>query len=83
MLVTVTLVDIALARTERGLLPYNGHCPVAQAMKRAGYANPLVGSSQVRLDQTSYWFGSSVTRWIGDYDNDRPVDSFSFTLEAL
>ncbi len=72
---------------ERGIPFRSGLCPVALAMNRKTKKRWLVGDCVCGVvgsnNNCTKWIDlpSHVTDWISDFDADKPVIPFSFTLD--
>lgn len=64
------------------------NCPVALAVRDAGYAGIAIGSATAlnlgRTDSTPTWpLPKEVVSWIDRYDDELPVEPFEFEMEIL
>ena len=55
-------------------------CPIALAMIRAGYKNVSVGSYFISSGNLTYLVPPEVTKFVLDFDAEKPVSPFSFEL---
>lgn len=86
MRICVTKKDIAKARLELndGYGLRSSCCPVAQSLKRRGFIRCIVSLSACWLsgrDAYAVNLPYAVTRFIRDFDNDKPVSPITFTIE--
>ena len=94
--VTVELTERHITAADRALngrLSRECNCPVAHAVADAGFENPRVRSGTFTAGDTTGYLHSKgkrrryalppeVATFIEHYDDNRPVDPFTFTVDA-
>jgi len=79
-------IEVTQDDIEKGRKNSSSSCAVALAVKRQGYVHPYVDGENIMFScpDTDKRFTSNctkrVTHWIGNFDEDKRVKPFRFTL---
>jgi len=79
------LVSVTKSDIERGSRPSTRDCPVARALRAAGFTDPAVGMRAFTYgdlgERVMGYLPEEATRFIAAYDFREPVEPLSFYVE--
>ena len=75
-------VEVTERNIKQGLLGMEEYCPVALAIKRVTrLRNVFVGGGVIETEKWSVKMPVKVRKFIGRFDDEKPVQPFKFTLK--